>query len=575
MKLKSFRIKNYKSIIDSGECRLSDNDNITTLAGQNESGKSSILQALRDFGDFEIDLNCLRNDDSLPEITCTYSIEEKDIALDLDFKEGLFPESFKKIIKNIKELIITKLFDIEGTCTFHLSEDLILIFNELLIKENEKVSHEELMFDIDKTIDEITTSLTNCTPEIMFFDDFCDLLPDQISIADIIANNPKTLGIQAVKNIQEILKTDFVRLDKITDSKRETEQNIYHETISAKFNEKWKQRICDGNGAKIHVKYYQGQAIGASYLKFYIETTKGELLEAEKRSQGFKWFLSFFLHLKAQDVNEKKLIILFDEPGLYLHSKAQSDMIAVFEELAIKNQIIYSTHSPYLIDTTKLNRLKLILNTKKHGTTIEKITSVKINNQKDALKPIIDALGLEVASPFSVAIKDNVILEGISDFHYFQAMKKILNKNYAIGLLPSMGSSNSHLLMELCIGWQLNWLLIFDDKGATKDYNKIKKNFFNDVEEDADKKMYKIKGCDGIEDIFTVGDMKLVNSDAAFSTERKNSDVVSQYGGKELYARLFHEKVMQGHITKGNISKTAIKKFEEIFSFIENGFDIH
>ena len=47
MKLTKFRIKNYKSIIDSGDCYFS--DKLTILAGKNESGKSSVLEALEDF----------------------------------------------------------------------------------------------------------------------------------------------------------------------------------------------------------------------------------------------------------------------------------------------------------------------------------------------------------------------------------------------------------------------------------------------------------------------------------------------------------------------------------------------
>jgi predicted ATP-dependent endonuclease of OLD family len=284
--------------------------------------------------------------------------------------------------------------------------------------------------------------------------------------------------------------------------------------------------------------------------------------------------LSFYLQLKAEDKRTDHLIILFDEPGMYLHSKAQLDMIKVFEELSSKNQIIYSTHSPYLIDTAKLHRLRLVLNTKETGTTTEKITSNKINNQKDALKPIIDALGLEVASPFSVAKKNNVILEGISDFHYMQSMKLLLGKNIEIGLLPSMGSSNSHLLMEICMGWGLNWIIVFDDKGAVKEYNKIKKQFFNDNEEETQKRIFRLKDCDGIEDMFTVGDMKLVDPQSQFSADKKNSEVVSQHGGKELYARLFYEKALKGDITKEKISVTALKNFEKVFSFIDTAFEI-
>jgi predicted ATP-dependent endonuclease of OLD family len=47
MKIEKIRIKNYKSIIDSKDCYLT--ETITILAGKNESGKSSILEALEDF----------------------------------------------------------------------------------------------------------------------------------------------------------------------------------------------------------------------------------------------------------------------------------------------------------------------------------------------------------------------------------------------------------------------------------------------------------------------------------------------------------------------------------------------
>lgn len=586
MKIKNFRIKNYKSIIDSGECRLSDIDNITVLAGQNESGKSSILQALRDYERLEIELENIREDGTLTEISCTYTMLKGEIDLEDFFKEIVFPESFKSVFEKLTEFTIIRSFDDENECLSLLNEEIMTKITDLINKENDiikqkneittsveiKKEQQTALFDIDTTIQLFITELFRYTPKIIFFDDFCDILPDQILIKELKDKKTNTNGYQAVKNIETILKTDFTKLDNINDGRRETTQNTYHEIITTAFNEKWKQRIAEGDGAKIHIKYYQGKAEGASYLKFYIETKKGEYLSAGKRSHGFKWFLSFFLHLKAEDERSNYLVILFDEPGLYLHSKAQSDMITVLEELSINNQIIYSTHSPYLIDTTKLHRLRLVLNTKKHGSTIEKITSIKIKNQKDALKPIIDALGLEVASPFSVAIKNNVILEGISDFHYMQAMKKILKKDYELGLLPSMGASNAHLLMELCIGWGLNWLIIFDDKGATKAYNNIKKNFFADSEEETAKKIYIINGYEGIENVFLSGDMKLVNEDAAFSKDRKNNEVVEECGGKELFARIFYEKVIKGDITADKLSKTALRKFEEIFSFIEKTF---
>src|SRR5205814_6843979 len=117
------------------------------------------------------------------------------------------------------------------------------------------------------------------------------------------------------------------------------------------------------------------------------------------------------------------------EPGMYLHSKAQTDMLNVFKELSEKNQIVYSTHSPYLINSDKLHRVRLVLNTAEMGTIIEKITTGKVKGQLDAMKPIIDAIGLEVAHCFSPINKKNVLLEGISDFYYLEAMKQLLGIN--------------------------------------------------------------------------------------------------------------------------------------------------
>jgi predicted ATP-dependent endonuclease of OLD family len=601
MKLKSFKVVNYKSVIDSNECRLSDNDNILVLAGQNESGKSSILQALRDYEGKKLSDDCNRDDESNPAISCTYVVEAPGDLPSKDIVDNYkFPKTVVEIIDAIREFTITREFSGVKKYTTYLDAELTLklknafeaenvrikIENERLLAEakathaetdesssdNEDVKPAELL-NINEVIHSVGDALWGYAPKIIFFDDFCDILPDKISIKDLKTSNSKVKGYQAVKNIETILNTDFSKFDDYKDGKRETLQNDFHDEITASFNEKWKQRIAEGNGAKIHIKYNQGKAADASYLNFFIETTRNEFLSPGKRSQGFKWFLSFFLHLKAEDERSDKLIILFDEPGLFLHSKAQMDMIAVFEELALKNQIIYSTHSPYLIDTKKLHRLRLVVNTKKAGSTIEKVTSGKIKNQKDALKPVIDAIGLDVASPFSVAQKHNAILEGISDFYYVQAMAKLLNREYDIGFIPSMGSSNCHLLMELCIGWGLEWVIIFDDKGALKDYNKIKRDFFSDDEKSTDEHIYRLRGFDGIEDLFTADDMKLVNSEADFGT-LKNSEVVRNYGGKELYARLFYEKVNSGEITSIKVSKASLKNFGKIFHFIEKTFKI-
>jgi predicted ATP-dependent endonuclease of OLD family len=75
MKLTAFRIRNFRSIVDTGWQNLSP-DSITCLIGQNESGKTSVLEALKVFHSGIISEDVLRSDLSLPEVSCRFSIQE-------------------------------------------------------------------------------------------------------------------------------------------------------------------------------------------------------------------------------------------------------------------------------------------------------------------------------------------------------------------------------------------------------------------------------------------------------------------------------------------------------------------
>ena len=75
LKLNAFRIRNFRSIVDTGWQNLSP-DNITCLIGQNESGKTSVLEGLKAFYTGAISEDVLRSDLSLPEIQCRFNIEK-------------------------------------------------------------------------------------------------------------------------------------------------------------------------------------------------------------------------------------------------------------------------------------------------------------------------------------------------------------------------------------------------------------------------------------------------------------------------------------------------------------------
>lgn len=589
MKLKSFQIWNYKSIIDSGECKLSNIDNILVLAGQNESGKSAILQALHDYERGELLENSERSldgdDFEYPIIRCTYTIEDTDDIVENISEELQIQYSITKLIKGPKEISIIRKFSSRSKSELTFDDELLQKL--VALNEDNKPSEKEIAGSENEVkpsglapetanavidINELVENIWGQTPNIIFFDDFCDLLPDKIQISALNNKDEEAKGYNAVKNVEKLLKTDFTKYDELSDAVRASRQQKHNDVLTADFNDRWKQEIFEDSKVEIAIHYNQGKAAGQSYLNFFVLTKEGEYLTPQQRSKGLIWFLSFYLQLTAESKATDDLIILFDEPGLYLHSKAQWDIKSLFENLAQKDQIIYSTHSPYLIDANKLNRLRLVINSKDNGTTIEKITTKKIGDQKDALKPIIDAIGLEVAHDFSCADKRNVILEGISDYYYLTSMKKLFNNQDDFSFLPSMGAPNVHLLMELCMGWGLQWLIIFDGDRASKTaFTKIKKAFYNDNDDEAKNYIYQIEGIEGIEEIFTLGDLRLVEPKVENDGDIKHSQLVKEYGGKELFARMFNEKVNKGDITLDKLSKTAKDKFEAIFNFIKDG----
>ena len=612
MKLKKFRIQNYCSITDSGVIEISDNDNVSVFAGQNESGKSSILRALYDFerGEFEPDSMPFSTGQKPTQIvSCTYKIEQSDdiaeilsdIVIDnheLKVEEGqkVFDENK---LKRIREFTITKTNE-NGEIKTAVDDNSFKIFQTAIldkpketketkegeeVKTNEGEEAKEKYIDItDEQNSDVADLFWQAGPKIVFFDDFCDLLPNKIFISVLKEEKKDTEGYRAVRNLEQILKTDFVKKDEEGDSIRRTKEDKENEILSVDFQKDWGQRIHGEN--KVVVKYdFQkrvGEGENGSYVNFYVETKKGQPLPPKQRSKGLIWFLSLWLELKAQDIEHNDLVLLLDEPDQHLHVKAQKDILKLINKLASgdKNkkgdQIFYATHSPYLIEVDYLSRIKLVLNTENEGTKIEDIVTSKIDTEykKDALQPIADAIGFNV-SEFSPLNNKNVILEGISDYYYFSGMKKILSKTGNYAFVPGIGVRQINNLISMSIGYGLAWIAIIDDdpekggKDSKKKFDEIKDSVFDGDENKTKEKVHILDGIVGIENMFTFNDLKLIDPSV-----KQDSDKTKVVGRKRkvLFSKLFSEKANKGDITEDKVSKTAKDNFKKVFDFIEKNF---
>jgi len=605
MKLASFHVKNYQSVIDSGQIDLSINDNVTIFAGQNESGKSSLLRALYDYEQKNFSADSLpfeEEDITKQAVSVKYIVTDSDSFFRVlnnvvieDF--GIKVESGTEVLDKTK---IQTIESFEITVTNAEKKPIMSIKDNLFEKiraavldapqeETEPITATEtsettavvaepkkyfVITDTDNA--KVANSLFRTTPSVVFFDDFCDLLPDSILVSDLVSENTKAKGYRAVKNFEKIIGADFSSKEAQKDAVRRTREDEENNKLSVDFQKDWGQRIHDENEVIVKYNYEKRNGESGSYINFYVETKAGQPLSPRQRSKGLIWFLSLWLELNSQSKKHTRLVLLLDEPDQHLHVKAQKDVLLLMNKLAFEgNQVICATHSPYLLEVEFLNRIRLILNQKKEGTIVENITTSKLNtkNRTDALQPVADAIGLH-ASEFSKMDKKNVLLEGVSDFNYFLAMKSLLKEEGNYSFIPGIGVRKINSLISLCLGYGLKWVTVIDDdntkggKDSKTKFDEIKDHVFDGDEESTKKKVHVLSGIAGIENMFTLDDIKLTG----LQVTSQSSDNVLAVGQKRkvLCSQLFKEKVDSGDIKLSHLSADAKANFKSAFKFIND-----
>tara|TARA_R110000868_G_scaffold170223_4_gene405435 strand:+ start:627 stop:2762 length:2136 start_codon:yes stop_codon:yes gene_type:complete len=169
------------------------------------------------------------------------------------------------------------------------------------------------------------------------------------------------------------------------------------------------------------------QADGRHFRINVSDSLRPEPIELEGRSRGLQWFFSFFLvFLVETKEGHSNTILLLDEPGLSLHPIAQYDLAKFFRKLSEDNQLIYTSHSPFLVDMDNLANLKAVYVDSKTGRT--KVSSNLRYNEEDAEKsifPVHAALGLTVSDTLLLGCLP-ILVEGPSDQIYLSLIKRYL-----------------------------------------------------------------------------------------------------------------------------------------------------
>jgi len=158
------------------------------------------------------------------------------------------------------------------------------------------------------------------------------------------------------------------------------------------------------------------------------------------RSRGFIWFFSFLAWFFQQQKSGKPVILLLDEPGVFLHASAQGDLLRFIETELKNHQVIYTTHSPFMIDPRRLERVRVVCD---HGMDEDrmlprdregtKVYSDPLEADPGSLFPLQGALAFHSMQTLLMG-PNTLAVEGVSDMFYIQGMTDLLQRAEKTGL---------------------------------------------------------------------------------------------------------------------------------------------
>ncbi|MHC8387901.1 ATP-dependent nuclease [Pseudomonas sp. MDT2-39-1] len=572
MKISKFRIKNFRSIIDTG-WRTFSADGVTVLVGQNESGKSAILDALHTtFSQKNITTDDLRFDCDLPEILFDIEIEPtelKNVLIDYMAKEDI-----EKTLTHLQSIRNRTQMSFKWITTDHDQEtsfkaDITVVEPELEIPAQDFLDLDnENTYGIHLNV-LAAEGLFRIAPTFTIFQSDSGLLPNTI---DIDENNELVgegkIAATNLLSIAEINIKDFTH-----QNNRSTHTRITRATnkINQDFSEFWNQNIDTNTKIKIefsldHHNTSNEKNAGRPYLAFWV-TDGIHKLHPNQRSAGVRWFISFYLQLKASQKLNKNLHFLLDEPGANLHSNAQHDVLKLINTLSHEVPITYSTHSPSLIEHDKLYRVYAIQRKDDHlETPTEVIDAHRLGAaSSDTLSPILMAIGSDFTHQNVIRKSGNIILEEVSGYYYLKAFFKLSNVLENVHFIAATGASKIPVLANMFTGWGLKFSVVIDDDAQGRSiYNKLKRELCGDDQNIANQKLYKIKDCKGIEDIFSLNDfLKFVlNSEHTNNENHENPTDIIKNGtfSKPILAYNFSINVEKEIITLEYLDQHTRKK---------------
>lgn len=320
-----------------------------------------------------------------------------------------------------------------------------------------------------------TYYLSPALPKFLYFDDY-KLLEGKINIATLQQREKSNQLNDADETAQGLLQLAGTSLDELlSDEGYETTKSNLEAiglSITQKIFEFWKQNqdLDVEFDLKSDTKDVAPFNNGVNLYIRIKNRRHGVTVPFDQRSKGFIWFFSFlvwFDAVQSRADTDKQLILLLDEPGLNLHALAQADFLAYIRELSKQHQIIYTTHSPFMVESERLDNVRVVEDRAKDGT---KVSGNLAGSSDESVFPLQAALGYSIAQNLFIA-KKNILVEGPADLILLQHMSALMEAKGRKGLddailVPVGGLDKLATFVALLGSNKLKLVVLHDRAGA-------------------------------------------------------------------------------------------------------------
>lgn len=407
MRFVGFQIENFKGIEDVFIDMRQGGSNVFTLIGLNESGKTTILEAINHHSDHETDALFGERVDKksseemaklVPKSEQSDFSKTVSIVAHLEFEPGEKNSILQKAERSTGVVIdrnsvpdiirLTKSYEFKDS-------DFIKASSFYNFSPKYRPKKGRIFRHIENGKEpwlSISSELRKAKPEIAFFPTFLFNQPERIYLSsyvdespanalyrtileNIASDLPKPLDLQRhlvdrIINEETVIDGVFNLLG-ISRSKNQqitaAKNDISNHLTKAVFQSWTKTFGGDFGGREIILQVdvdTENFDVPLAYATFEIKDEGGQY-EIRERSLGFRWFFSFVLFtlFGSNRIKGQKKLFLLDEPASNLHSRAQMQLLESFRRISDDgNQILYSTHSHYLINPDWLEQAFIVSN---------------------------------------------------------------------------------------------------------------------------------------------------------------------------------------------------------------------